>query len=104
MARSKGTSTPAGATGPAAEAPGFEPFADDAACRTIGGLSVENGTTRITLHGSLDIPRDRAGLAQARLLRETLEAIVRTLEAAPLPEEVAEAADLPSKTVKNPFA
>lgn len=82
----------------------FEPFADDAASRTIGGLSLENGTDRIALHGSLDITRDKAGLAQARLLRETCEAIVRALEAADLPEAVAEAEDEPPRTVKNPFA
>lgn len=83
---------------------GFEPFADDAAARTIGGLSFENGTGRIVLHGSLDITRDKAGLAQARLLRETCDAIVRALEAGNLPEEVAAAEDEPPRTVKNPFA
>ena len=85
-------------------APSFEPFADDAGARTIGGLSLENGTTRIALHGSLDITRDQAGLAQARLLKETFEAIVRALEAGDLPEQVAEAPEAAPKTVKNPFA
>lgn len=83
---------------------GFEPFSDDAATRTIGGLSIENGTTRIALHGSLDLTRDRTGLAQARLLKETLEGIVRALEAGDLPEQVAEEPDVAPKTVKNPFA
>jgi hypothetical protein len=82
---------------------GFEPFADDAAARTIGGLSIENGTARIALHGSLDLTRDRTGLAQARLLKETLEAIVTALEAGDLPEQVAEGPDAAPKTVKNPF-
>ncbi len=82
----------------------FRPFADDATARTIGALSVENGTGRIALHGSLDITRDQAGLAQARLLRETLDAIVTALEAGELPEKVAEAEDAPTRTVRNPFA
>ncbi|MCJ2013311.1 hypothetical protein [Methylobacterium sp. J-076] len=82
----------------------FAPFADDAAARTIGGLSVENGTGRIAVHGSLDITRDKAGLAQARLLRETCEAIVRALEEADLPEAVAQAPDDPPRRVANPFA
>jgi hypothetical protein len=82
---------------------GFSPFADETAARTIGGLSIENGTARIALHGTLDITRDEAGLAQARRLRETVEAIVRVLEAADLPEKVAEAPDEPTRTVRNPF-
>lgn len=84
--------------------PRFEPFADDATARTIGSFCVENGTARIALHGSLDITRDQAGLAQARRLKETLEAIVRVLEAGDLPEHVAEAPDIAPEQVKNPFA
>lgn len=82
----------------------FEPFADDASVRNIGGLSIENGTERIALHGSLDITRDRAGLAAARTLRETFDAIARSLEGHDLPEQVAEAAETPPREVKNPFA
>ena len=104
MARTTHQSGAKRAAEPAAEAPRFEPFADDAACRTIGGLSFENGTARIALHGSLDIARDRTGLAQARLLKDTVEAIVRVLEAGDLPETVAEAPDLAPTTVENPFA
>ncbi|GJE60380.1 hypothetical protein [Methylobacterium trifolii] len=81
----------------------FEPFADDAAVRTIGALSFENGTDRIALHGSLDLSRDKAGLERARALRRTADAIVRALEAIELPEAVAEAHEAP-KTVPNPFA
>lgn len=82
----------------------FTPFADDASVRSLGGLSVENGTERIALHGTLDITCDRAGLAMARRLRETLEAIVQTLEDRDLPEAVAEAPEASPRTVKNPFA
>ncbi len=91
-------------TGKASPPDRFEPFADDASVRSIGSLSIENGTDQIALHGSLDIGRDKAGLAQARKLKETFEAIVRALEAGDLPEHVAEAADEPPRTVKNPFA
>lgn len=82
----------------------FEPFADDASVRSIGGLSVENGTERIALHGSLDIPCDRSGLDAARKLRDTFEAIVRALEGRDLPERVAEAPEAAPREVKNPFA
>ncbi len=89
---------------------GFEPFADDAAVRTLGALTVENGTARIALHGSCDITRDRAGLALARDLARTAEAIVAALEAEEeaedLPERVAEsdAAEERTEPVRNPFA
>jgi hypothetical protein len=81
----------------------FVPYADDAAVQTIGGLSIENGTERIALHGSLDLPRDAAGLERARALAAAVAAIVAALEAGPLPERVAEAS-APTETVKNPFA
>ncbi len=83
---------------------GFAPFADDAGVRSVGALSFENGKDRIALHGSLDLTRDRTGLEQARLLRETLDAIVKALEASDLPDAVAEVPDAPPGTVKNPFA
>ncbi|MBE7202437.1 MAG: hypothetical protein INR70_32195 [Parafilimonas terrae] len=87
------------------EKPGtFEPFADAAGVRTIGALCFENGTDRIALHGSLDLTRDRTGLAQARLLKQTLDAIVAALEAGDLPEAVAEAGDAAPTSVPNPFA
>ena len=83
--------------------PDFRPFADDAAVRTLGDFSIENGTTRIALHGSLDITCDGAGLERARTLKTLVEAIVTALEAQDLPEVVAEETRAP-KAVKNPFA
>ena len=41
----------------------LKPFADDSAASAIGGLTVENGRDRVALYGSLDLTRDRAGLA-----------------------------------------
>lgn len=84
-------------------APAFKPFADEAAVETIGGLSIENGTSRIAVHGSLDLTRDQAGLERARRLKAALGRIVAALEAEPLPDAVAETVQTP-RTVKNPFA
>lgn len=84
--------------------PHFEPFADDAAVRNLGGLTVENGRDRIALHGSLDLTRDKAGLALARELKRTAAAIVAALESADLPEAVAEPEPEAPQRVKNPFA
>ena len=82
----------------------FEPFADDATVRSVGALSFENGTDRIALHGSLDLTRDKVGLAQARRLKETFEAILKVLEAGDLPDAVADAPDAAPESVRNPFA
>ncbi|WP_342149425.1 hypothetical protein [Methylorubrum sp. SB2] len=83
--------------------PAFKPFADDAAVRTFENFSIENGTARIALHGSLDLTRDREGLRRARDLRATLDAIVTALEGEDLPEKVAEEPEAAAE-VRNPFA
>lgn len=82
--------------------PKFDPFADDAASLGVGDLSLENGRDRVSLYGSLDLTRDKAGLKRARELKAVLDAIVRHLEGAhDLPEAVP-APELPT-SVKNPF-
>ena len=79
------------------------PFADDAASTSIGKLTIENGTDRIALYGSLDLTRDRKGLAHARALKAILDQAVQVLEAqADLPEKVPAAAR--PRTVANPFS
>ena len=83
--------------------PEFRPFADDAAVRTIGTLTLENGMARIALHGSLDLTRDHEGLARARALRAALDGIVAALEAEDLPEVVADETRTVGR-VENPFA
>lgn len=83
--------------------PVFRPFADGAAVRTIGGLSLENGADRIAVHGSVDLTRDALGLERARALQAAVTAIVEALEGQSLPEAVAEAPKAP-EVVKNPFA
>ena len=85
------------------KAPTFTPFADDATVETIGGLSVENGSGSIAVHGSLDLPRDRLGLDRARKLKAVADAIVAALEATDLPDEAPRAVSN-SRTVENPFA
>ena len=78
------------------------PFADDAASLSIGKLTIENGTDRLALYGSLDITRDKSGLAQARALLAVVQQAVRVLEADPnLPTAVAPPAK--PRTVANPF-
>ncbi len=67
---------------PADRSPGaFAPYADDVAVLTVDALTVENGTDSIVVSGSLEIPRDAAGLERARVLRALLAEIVRAIEA-----------------------
>ena len=84
--------------------PRFGPFADDASVRNLGGLAFENGHDRIGLHGSLDITRDKAGLALARELHRTIHAIISALESQDLPDAVTEPEAEAPQAVKNPFA
>ncbi|MEH3087377.1 MAG: hypothetical protein PGN26_12780 [Xylophilus ampelinus] len=82
----------------------FRPFADEREVRTVGELAVENRIDRVRLHGGLSLTRDRAGLAQARALRELLDGVVEALEALErtggLPGAVAVR---PVRAVPNPF-
>ena len=78
------------------------PFADDAGSFSIGKFTIENGTDRIALYGSLDITRDKPGLAHAHALKALLDQVVQVLEADRLlPDAVA--APAAAKTVANPF-
>lgn len=78
------------------------PFADNSALITVGELTVENGTDRIALYGSLDLTRDKQGLAHARALLALLKQAVQRLEAdKALPDAVPPSAA--ATTVKNPF-
>lgn len=83
--------------------PGFRPFADEATVESFGAFSIENGASRIALHGALELTRNRAGLDRARRLKAILDGIVVTLEARDLPERVAEDLRAPT-TIENPFA
>lgn len=83
----------------------FRPFANEADALTIGGFTVENGTEKVSLYGSLDITRDEAGLQQAKALKSVLDALVRELKAG----KDTSSSDSPappakSRQVKNPFA
>lgn len=79
------------------------PFADDTASVSIGAMTVENGTDRVALRGSLDLTRDQHGLAQALVLKALVDQVVQRLQSTKdLPEAVpgVEAA----RSVPNPFA
>jgi hypothetical protein len=78
-------------------------FADDAASVAIDKLTIENGRDRLSLYGSLDIARDKAGLQHALALKAILDQAVQALNADPALPERQPPADIP-KIVHNPFA
>ncbi len=80
----------------------LKPFADDAASVMIGELTVENGTDRVALYGSIDLTRDKQGLAHARALAALVGEAIQLLEAdTSLPD--AAPPPVASGTVKNSF-
>ncbi len=82
----------------------IKPFADDKNSFSIGDLSAENGTTAVTLSGSLAVTRDKQGLKNARALKQLADALVQALEeAGDLPDKV-EATTKPDDKIRNPFA
>ena len=79
----------------------LKPFANESDALSLGELNIENRLDRVSIFGSIDITRDKAGLEQAKLLQSVLNATVAALESEQLPERIAVA---PTDTVGNPFA
>ena len=80
----------------------MKPFADESSSTAIDGLTVENGSDRLSISGSLDLGRDKAGLANARKLKMLVDAINAVLEGdTSLPAKVQPAEAPASKA--NPF-
>ena len=81
----------------------MKPFQNDTESLGLGqDLTLENGTDRLSIYGSLTITRDLAGLVEARQLLDILRDAVAVLEADPhLPAKIR---DKPTKKVDNPFA
>jgi hypothetical protein len=82
----------------------MKPFADDSAVDSIGDLSAENASDAVTLSGSIEITRDKAGLKRAQSLKALVDAICGELEAADLPDRLERAGKSETGEVANPFA
>lgn len=81
--------------------PRIKPFANEADSFQIGDLTIENRTDRVSVHGSIDLTRDKEGLEHARSLKALLDDVVALLEGADLPAHIE---IIPPDEVKNPFA
>lgn len=81
----------------------IHPYQNEAESISFGTLTIENRVDRVTIYGNLDVTRDKAGLANARQLKEIVDLIVHALEeTTDLPDKIG--APKPTKTIKNPFA
>lgn len=80
--------------------PAFSPYANEADVVHIGSLCIENRVDRVSLHGDVDLTRDKAGLAHARALQVLLASVVKRLESEALPDTLPPPA---VGTVANPF-
>lgn len=78
----------------------IKPYANEADSITIGELTVENREDRLELYGSLQLTRDKEGLALARELKSLLDAALEVLESEDLPDRIE--IDPPDE-VDNPF-
>ena len=79
----------------------INPFKNESESLQIGDLTVENRIDRVSIYGSIDITRDKEGLAIARQLKEILDLTLGELEKADLPEKISL---VPVEKVDNPFA
>ncbi|NCI77937.1 hypothetical protein [Acinetobacter kanungonis] len=79
----------------------FKPFENETESHAIHDLTLENQLDRINIYGNLQIAKDQAGLAAAKVLQAYLNAIVIHLEAeTDLPQQLNDAA---TQEVENPF-
>ena len=78
----------------------LQPFANEADSITIGDITIENRLDRLELYGSVQITRDKEGLALAQELKALLDATLQILESEDLPDQVPIE---PTDEVDNPF-
>lgn len=79
----------------------IQPYQNEADSLAIDDLTIENRTDRISVYGSVELTRDKTGLAHAKALKAVLDAVVAALEQEKsLPDHIPVK---PAEKVKNPF-
>ena len=80
----------------------ISPFANESESLGIADLTIENRTDRVSIYGTIDLTRDKAGLEHARMLKAVFDRVVQVLESeGDLPDRIAPP-DAPDE-VANPF-
>ena len=82
----------------------MKPYANESEVLQIEGLTIENRTDRISIHGEIDFTRDKNGLEKIREFKTIIDATLKILEGdahkGNLQDEIA---ITPTVTVDNPF-
>lgn len=83
----------------------MKPYTNESDVLQIEGLTIENRIDRISLHGEIDITRDKQGLKVVQELKALIDATIKTLESDDAKGKLPDAITL-EKTVSvdNPFA
>jgi hypothetical protein len=66
----------------------FQPYSNEPDSLSIGGMTVENQADHVSMLGSVQITRDKAGLSLALELKKVIDATVTELESADLPDKM----------------
>ena len=85
----------------------FNAFANDDDVVNIQGdaLSVSNGTTRVTVTGTLELTKDQRGLKAALALKQAVDSVVEALQSqAGLPARIEDEPDAKPGVAENPFS
>lgn len=78
----------------------IKPFQNEQDSITIGDLTIENRIDQIEVYGSLQITKDKAGLALATKMKALIDSIMKALQNEKLPDHIPEA---PKDKIDNPF-
>jgi hypothetical protein len=79
----------------------IKPFQNESDAIEIGELTIENRLDRIELYGSLQLTRDKAGLALAKQLKDVIDKTIKAMQSRELPDHITNA---PTDTTDNPFS
>ena len=79
----------------------IDPYANEEDVIHISELDIENRLDRISIHGSLELTKDKQGLEYAFALKRQIDTIVEYLKKQALPEKIS--IENVAKDVKNPF-
>jgi hypothetical protein len=81
--------------------PDIKPFQNEEDSLAIDELTIENRLDRVSVYGSAQLTKDKAGLQRARQLKNVIDAVIAALEAEKaLPDHVKLK---PAEKVDNPF-
>lgn len=83
----------------------MKPYANESEVLQLEGLTIENRTDRISIHGEIDITKDKQGLKAVRELKNFIDDTLKVLESEERKGTLPDTVTL-EKTVAvdNPFA